>query len=129
MSDYPPLSPWSTGLRGLCPRCGQGRLFSKQFKVAESCAHCHLDLTKADVGDGPIPLITLVVGFLGVGIGAWMQFTFDPPVWVQIAVTFPIIIGVALAMIRPLKGILVALQYQHQAGDTGANTFEDDDYS
>ena len=126
MNDYPPLSPWSTGFKGRCPRCGEGRLFAKYLKIAPSCPACGLDLSKEDSGDGAIPFIILVTGFVGVGLGIWLQLTFDPPVWVQIAVTFPVIIGLTLAMMPPLKGLLIALQYVHRAGDT-QGTFDDDD--
>ena len=126
MNDYPPLSPWSTGFKGRCPRCGEGRLFAKYLKIAPSCTACGLDLSKEDSGDGAIPFIILVTGFVGVGLGIWLQFTFDPPVWVQIVVTFPVIIALTLGMMQPLKGLLIALQYVHRAGDT-QGTFEDDE--
>lgn len=127
MSEYPPQSPWSTGISGRCPRCGQGRLFSGFFDIADHCDQCGLDFGKANVGDGPIPFIILIVGFIGVGLGLWLQLAFDAPIWFQMVVTMPVIIVIALAMIRPLKGILLALQYQHRAGDTGGDTFDEKD--
>ena len=123
MSVYPPLSPWSTGFKGLCPKCGQGRLFVKFLKVADQCSNCGQDFSKEDAGDGAIPFIIFLAGFIGVGLGVWLQFTFDPPIWVQIAVTFPIIIFLVLGMMQPLKGLMIALQFTQKSGDSDDNTF------
>lgn len=125
--DFPPQSPWRVAFRGLCPRCGQGRLFSKYLQVADRCEHCDLDLSKANVGDGAIPFIMLVVGFIGVGLGIWMQFKFDSPFWMQIVVTFPVICILTLGMLQPSKALLIALEYKQKAGDSGSNTFDEED--
>ncbi len=126
-SDYPPVPLSRLSLHGLCPRCGQGRLFSKFLVIADECNHCHLDLTKANVGDGAIPFIMLIVGFIGVGLGAWLQFKFDAPFWIQIVVTFPVIIISTLGMLQPSKALLVALEYRQKAGEGGSNTFDEED--
>jgi len=34
---YPPLPPSQTGMRGRCPRCGEGRLFKGFLDVAPRC--------------------------------------------------------------------------------------------
>ena len=41
------------GLRGRCPRCGQGRLFRGFLSLQAACEHCGLDYGFADAGDGP----------------------------------------------------------------------------
>ena len=117
MNDYIKLSAYKTGLKGLCPRCGQGRLFAKFLIIAPKCSHCQLDLSKEDVGDGAIPLIILFASAIGVGVGAWLQLVMNTPMWVQFAVSFPIIIILVLATMQPLKGLMIALQFTHQSGD------------
>ena len=61
---YPPLPPTRTGMRGLCPRCGEGRLFRGFLDVQPSCQVCGLDLAFADSGDGPAVFIMMIVGFI-----------------------------------------------------------------
>ena len=126
-TDFPPQSSLHVAFKGLCPRCGQGRLFTKYLKMADRCDHCDLDLSKANVGDGAIPFIMLVVGFIGVGLGVWLQFKFDSPFWVQILVTFPVIIALTLGLLPPSKALLVALEYKQKAGEEGRNTFDAED--
>ena len=44
MNDaYPPLSPMQTGVRGRCPRCGQGHLFKGFLTLAPKCEACGMD--------------------------------------------------------------------------------------
>ncbi|MDX1737720.1 MAG: DUF983 domain-containing protein [Alphaproteobacteria bacterium] len=126
-NDFPPQPILHVAIKGLCPRCGQGRLFSSFLKVDQSCSHCNLDFSKANVGDGAIPFIMLIVGFIGVGAGVWLQFKFDSPFWVQILVTFPIIICLTLGLMQPSKALLLALEYKQKAGEGGSNTFDAED--
>jgi len=113
------------GLSGKCPRCKQGRMFSSFLKVAPSCSNCGLDFSGENAGDGAVPFIILLIGAIGVGLGAFLEFRFSPPIWVLIAVTFPVIIGGTLLVMQPIKGVLIALQYKYRAGDTGTEHFGD----
>ncbi len=121
MNDYMKLPAYKTGLKGLCPRCGEGRIFSKFLVIAAKCNHCDLDLSKEDVGDGAIPLIILFASSIGVGLGAWLQLVMKMPMWVQFAVSIPVIIILVLSMMQPLKGLMIALQFTRQSGDNNDN--------
>lgn len=114
--DYPPQSPYAVGLAGRCPRCGDGRLFSGFLTVRPHCENCGLDLAFADSGDGPAVFVTLLAGFLVMGLGLWVMLRFDPPFWVFLLIFIPLTIIVCMGMLRPLKGLLVALQYANKAG-------------
>ena len=61
---YPPLSPYSTGLAGRCPRCGEGKLFKGFITIADKCEVCGQDFKFADSGDGPAIFVMLIVGFI-----------------------------------------------------------------
>ena len=113
--DYPPQSPYSTGLGGRCPRCGDGKLFKGFLAVAPSCDLCGLDYGFADSGDGPAVFVMLIAGFIVVGGALWFDFTYEPPMWVHLVVTLPLGALVCLAILRPLKGVLIALQYRNKA--------------
>ncbi len=124
MEPRPAVSPLRAGLRCRCPRCGQGRLFAGYLKVARRCAVCGLDLRAEDSGDGPAVFVMFVTGPLVVGLAIWTELTFRPPYWLHMVLWIPTILAASLALLRPLKATLIALQYRHKAGEGGRNTFE-----
>jgi uncharacterized protein (DUF983 family) len=110
-----PLSPFVTGLRGRCPRCGQGRLFSGFVTVAPRCGVCDLDLGFADAGDGPAVFVSLVAGFVVLGAALAVEIAFEPPLWIYPIVFAPLALVVCVALLRPFKGFLIAAQYVNRA--------------
>jgi uncharacterized protein (DUF983 family) len=116
VSEAPdPRPSWlAAGLAGRCPRCGRGQLFRGFLALQERCTICGNDFTVADTGDGPSFFATLIGGFLVLGAGVWMQIAFDPPPIAYVAV-FVVGALLTIAMLRPLKGILTALQYARNA--------------
>ena len=114
-NDAPP-SPYATGLSGRCPRCGGGRLFDGFLELAPSCEACGLDYGFADAGDGPAVIVTLLAGFIVVGAALVVEVKYEPPMWLHLAIFLPLTLVVCLGMLRPLKGILVSLQYRNKAG-------------
>ena len=112
---YPPQSPYSTGLAGRCPRCGEGRLITGFLTIPPQCESCGLDYKFADAGDGPAVFVTLFAGFVVLGLALWTELKFEPPMWVHLVIFLPLTLVVCLGMLRPLKGILVALQYRNRA--------------
>lgn len=114
-AHYPPQDAVSTGLKGLCPRCGQGQLFDGLLKVKPACTNCGLDYSFADAGDGPAVFVMLIVGFVVVGFALWFEFTFHPAFWLHLLVTAPFSLVVCLGSLRLLKGLLIALQFKHSA--------------
>ena len=113
--QYPPQSPYSTGLSGRCPRCGEGQLFTGFLNIAPRCENCGLDLKFADSGDGPAVFVMLLAGFIVLGTALWVDVTYEPPMWVHLVIFLPLAIVVCVGMLRPLKGVLVALQYKNKA--------------
>lgn len=112
---YPPLSPFSAGLRCRCPRCGEGKLFSGLLTVRPSCAACGLDFSKIDAGDGPAVFVILILGFIVVGLALWLELKYEPPFWLHMVLWTPLILGGSIGMLRPFKATLIALQYRHKA--------------
>jgi uncharacterized protein (DUF983 family) len=113
--DYPPIPPISAGLSGKCPRCGDGALFVGFIKIAPRCEVCGLDYAFADSGDGPAVFVALFGGFIVLGAALWTEIAFQPPMWVHMIVFLPLTLIVCLGLLRPLKGVLIALQYRHKA--------------
>ena len=113
--QYPPMSPYSTGMAGRCPRCGEGKMFKGFITIADKCDHCGLDYKFADAGDGPAIFVMLIAGFIIVGAALWLEVSYEPPMWVYFVIFLPLTLIVCLGMLRPLKGVLVALQYANKA--------------
>ena len=107
-----PLRRAALGCR--CPQCGKGRLFSGLLSVRQACAVCGLDLSAQDAGDGPAVFAILMLGMLVVGLAALVEVNFSPPIWVHLLLWAPLILIGAVAMLRPLKAGLIALQYRHR---------------
>ena len=120
----PRASPISAGLGCKCPRCGRGPLFDGYLKVVARCSACGADLGKADSGDGPAVFIIFILGFLVVPLALLVEASFAPPMWVHMAIWPVVILGGALALLRPLKGLMIALQYHHRASDSGTQTYD-----
>ena len=115
----PAPSLLTAALRCRCPRCGTGRLFRGLLQVRDHCEHCSLDLRQSDSGDGAAALVILVLGAFVVGLAFWFEFRFAPPLWLH-ALLWPVVtIPLAIAMMRPVKAGLIALQYRHRATEMG----------
>lgn len=90
-------------------------MFSGYLSVRPTCEVCGLDYDFADSADGPAVFVMFIVGFLVVGLALWLEFAVTPPIWVHVALWFPLTAVLSLGTIRPLKGIMIALQYHHRA--------------
>ncbi len=112
---YPPVSPFSSGIRCRCPRCGRGKLFKGILDIKESCPSCHLDYSFADAGDGPAVFVILIVGFLVAAGSLVVEVAYQPPYWVHAVLWGPMILILPIVLLRPFKAILIAIQYHNQA--------------
>ena len=114
MSDnyYPDLSPLQTGLAGTCPRCGRGKLFKGYLTVAPKCSSCGLSFEFADGGDGAAWFVMLFVCVAGVGSILGIEAAYSPPYWVHALIAIPVLIILPLALLRPVKGVLLNQQWK-----------------
>lgn len=111
---YGHVSLFSAGLRCRCPRCGEGRLFDGFLKITETCDVCGLRLAHEDVGDGPAVFVILIYGFVMAILAVIIEFRYEPPFWVYALIFVPLILGGSALLLRPFKGVLVALQFKHR---------------
>jgi uncharacterized protein (DUF983 family) len=106
------------GLSCACPRCGKGKLFQGFLTVRPRCEACVLDYSFADSGDGPAVFIMFFAGFVVVGAALVTEVVYRPPFWVHAVLWLPLILIVTLGPLRPMKGLMIALQYHHQAAES-----------
>nr|WP_320143282.1 DUF983 domain-containing protein [uncultured Cohaesibacter sp.] len=114
MTDYKG-SIARTALAGKCPRCGEGKLYKSFLKVGDQCDVCGLDYAFIDSGDGPAPFVIMIVGFIATGGLLYTEFTYEPPVWLQVIIWAPVATLLCLAFLYWLKGALIAQQYKTKA--------------
>jgi uncharacterized protein (DUF983 family) len=117
MADQAPPTalPIGRGLRGRCPRCGEGKLFQGFLGLRPACERCGLDYGFADAGDGPAVFVILIGGAIVVFAALMTEVVYQPPYWLHAALWLPLILLVTLAPLRLIKGLLIALQYHHKA--------------
>ena len=106
-----------SGLRGRCPRCGEGRLFRGYLKITDQCEACGLGLKGHDVGDGPVVPAIMVLGGVIVGLALVVERTYAPPLWLHAVLWTPLTVGGTLAILPLLKGLSVALQFRFRSTD------------
>ena len=83
--------------------------------MAPRCEACGLDLSVQDSGDGPVAFIVLLVGFIVViGSALVVEVRYGWPVWLHLLVWLPLSVPLCLLLMRPFKGVLIALQYRHR---------------
>lgn len=114
-NSEPKRSPFLTGLAGKCPRCGKGHLFSGFLGIRDKCNQCGLDYGFANSGDGPAVLIIFLVSPIVVILAVVVEAMFHPAPYVHLILWLPTTVILCLALLRPFKATLVALQYRHDA--------------
>jgi uncharacterized protein (DUF983 family) len=112
-------SALSAGLRCRCPACGEAPLFGGFLAVRSPCPACGADLSAQDSGDGPVAFIILIVGGIVVGLALITEVKYGPPVWLHLLLWLPLTMALVLALMRPFKAMLIALQYKHRRHDFG----------
>jgi uncharacterized protein (DUF983 family) len=99
------------GFRSRCPRCGEGKLFRAYLKVDNNCSVCGLDFTPHRADDLPAYLVIVIVGHIVVPTALIIETDFSPPVWLQLAIYLPLTLFASLALLQPVKGTVVGLQW------------------
>lgn len=107
------------GWKGLCPRCGKGRMFRGWLKLADRCESCGLEYGFANADDGPAFFALCVTAFPLIFVVVWVEVAYNPPWWVHVLTSVPILAIGCLATLRPFKGWLVASQYVNNAVEAG----------
>jgi len=90
-------------------------MFDGVLKIAPRCDVCGADFASADVGDGASVFVLFIVGFLAMVLFLLVEALFHPPWWVHLLIQVPIVPVLCIVTLRPIKGLLFALQFKHDA--------------
>ena len=99
------------GFLGRCPHCGEGKLFASFVKTVDRCEHCGEEMHHHRADDLPAYLVVVIVGHIVVGAFLSVEATSTLSTWQHLAIWIPLTIGSALALLRPIKGAVVGLQW------------------
>jgi uncharacterized protein (DUF983 family) len=113
------IDPIRAGLLCRCPNCGRGPLFAGFLKVVQRCEACGFDFTRLNTGDGAAVFVVQIAGAPVVFGALFIQIAYSPPIWAMVAVALPLVAGLSLGLMRPGKGVMIALQMRNRAGQSG----------
>ncbi|WP_062015980.1 DUF983 domain-containing protein [Aureimonas sp. AU4] len=115
---------WRSIGRGLlmrCPNCGEGKLFAGFLRSVDHCAVCGETMHHHRADDLPPYLTVFIVGHLVVGLFMGVEELWSLPLWAHLAIWVPATLLLSLALLRPLKGGTIGLQWalrMHGFGDS-----------
>jgi uncharacterized protein (DUF983 family) len=113
-SERPLLPSMLRGFLGRCPNCGKGKMFRKFLKVVDRCEVCGEELHHHRADDAPAYFVIAIVGHLVVALAFIVVVAFVPPLWVSLALWLPLTVILAVALLQPIKGALVGLQWSYR---------------
>lgn len=99
------------GALGRCPACGKGRLFWRYLKVTDECGHCGEALHHQRADDAPPYFTIFIAGHLLVPMVLALESAYRPSLWLHAAIWIPVTIAMCLALLPPIKGAIVGLQW------------------
>lgn len=103
--------------RNRCPACDGAPLFSTFLKPVVHCSSCGEDWTLHNADDFPPYIVILILGHVVITGMTSVEVAFHPPVNVQLAIWIPTVVVLAIGLIQPVKGGVIALQWWHRLGD------------
>lgn len=99
------------GILCRCPNCGEGRMFAKFLKVADSCSVCGEELHHHHADDAPPYFTMFIVGHVVIPLVLLVEKTWAPPLEVHFVLWTAVVLGLTFALMQPVKGAIVALQW------------------
>jgi uncharacterized protein (DUF983 family) len=112
--DRNPFLSIVKGWKGRCPSCGNGRLFSSFLKPVHSCGSCGEDMHHQRADDLPPYLVIFIVGHIMVGGYLLVEQYLTLNSWQYLAILVPITLVMALALMQPVKGAVIGLQWANR---------------
>lgn len=105
------VNSMASGFLGRCPHCGKGGMFGRYLKVRPDCEECGLEMHHHQADDLPPYVVIFIVGHI-VGYGLLKTETeYDLPLWFQLGFWPIVTLVMAVALLQPVKGAVVGLQY------------------
>lgn len=111
MTERPLRPALLRGLRNRCPACGEGRIFARFLKPAHACTHCGQALDGHEADDFPSYIVIILLGHIMVPTMIEVNSALAIPLGWQIAIWPTLALILAIGMIQPAKGAVIAYQW------------------
>lgn len=92
-------------------------MFDGMLKIAGACDACEVSFESADVGDGASVFVMFFVSIFAIAIFMLAEVAFRLPIWGHALGQLIFIPIACIMLLRPVKGILFALQFSHDASE------------
>jgi uncharacterized protein (DUF983 family) len=99
------------GLKCRCPNCGQGKLFAGFSKSVECCSICSEELHHHRADDFPAYIVIFIVGHVVVAGYLAVELLVQWNSWEHMALWMPVTLAMSIALLQPLKGAVIGLQW------------------
>jgi uncharacterized protein (DUF983 family) len=117
------------GILGRCPRCGEGKLFYAYTKTVDTCSVCGEEIHHHRADDLPAYLVIVIVGHIVVGSFMAVQAATTLSTWQHALIWVPLTLFLALALLQPVKGAVIGLQWALYMHGFGGEEDEFEDHS
>lgn len=105
-----PLALWR-GFAGACPKCGGNGLFRAYLKPVDACRHCGEDMSHQRADDAPPYFTMVIVGHIVVPLMLFVAMRVELSNLTHLMIWLPLSLVMALALLQPIKGATIALQW------------------
>jgi len=89
-------------------------MFCAYLKVANHCPICGEMFHHHRADDAPAYFVILIVGHIVVPLALAIELAYRPSYWIQFAFWLPATVALALLLLQPVKGAIVALQWAYR---------------
>lgn len=84
--------------------------------MVDRCEACGFDYTRLNTGDGAAIFIMQIAGGIVVFGALYAMIAWNPPIWLLLLISLPLVAGLSIGLMRPGKGVMIALQMGNKAG-------------
>lgn len=111
-TDRPVARSIGRGLLMRCPQCGEGKLFARFLKSVDQCAVCGEAFEAHHRADDLPPYLTIfIVGHLIVALFLGVERATELSLLTHFLIWVPLTLVLSLALMQPLKGATIGLQW------------------
>jgi uncharacterized protein (DUF983 family) len=109
--ERPFLAALPHAMAGRCPACGLAPLFGRFLKPVDHCRACGQDWSHQQADDFPAYIVILLLGHVLVPMVISVNLAFSPSLVGQMVLWPTLTAILALLMIQPVKGGVIAWQW------------------
>lgn len=107
----PVMQAMRRGAANSCMACGKGRVFEGFLGIHHACGNCGEEFHHHRADDAPPYFTITIVGHIIIPGLLIVEMMWRPELWIHMAIWMPLTLFLSLALMRPIKGALVGLQW------------------